>query len=122
MARELTERQKLFLEYLFHPEIKGNAHKAKVQAGYAPEYATSSLVKALKDEILEATRDYLTVNGPKAALTMIGVMDDPTELGVKEKMLAAKDVLDRVGVVKTEKVEITSSGLFILPSKDKEEE
>jgi hypothetical protein len=44
---------------------------------------------------------------------------DPTELGIKEKLNAAKDLLDRAGVVKTEKMEIqASNGIMILPAKD----
>ena len=45
------------------------------------------------------------------------------ELGIKEKLNAAKDLLDRAGIVKTEKVEIqASNGIMILPAKDAEEE
>jgi len=47
------------------------------------------------------------------------VMDSPTDLGNKEKMVAAKDILDRGGFKATDKVEVTSSSpLFILPPKD----
>jgi len=53
---------------------------------------------------------------------MFSVMADPTDLGVKEKMLAAKDILDRAGFTKTDKVEVkTSEPLFILPSKESDE-
>ena len=53
---------------------------------------------------------------------MYSVMADPTDLGVKEKMLAAKDLLDRAGFTKTEKVEVkTSEPVFILPSKDSDD-
>ena len=59
------------------------------------------------------------IPAPKAAFSMANVLDDPTELGIKEKMVAAKDLLDRTGHAKTEKMEVTSStGLFILPPKD----
>ena len=37
-------------------------------------------------------------------------------------MVAAKDLLDRTGYAKTEKMEVTAqSGLFILPPKQEEE-
>jgi hypothetical protein len=50
-------------------------------------------------------------------------MVDPTELGLREKLSAAKDLLDRVGLVKTEKVQVeATNGLMILPPKDKDEE
>lgn len=121
MSRTLTEKQKLFLEYLFHPDNKGSAYKAKIMAGYAPEYATSSIIKSLKDEILEATRDFMVANGPKAALAISSAIDEPDALGIKYKLTAAKDILDRAGIVKTEKMEIATSGLFILPMKEKDE-
>jgi hypothetical protein len=48
-------------------------------------------------------------------------LDDPTQLGIKEKMMAAGQILDRAGVVKTERVNVESSGgLFILPPKQQE--
>jgi hypothetical protein len=53
---------------------------------------------------------------------MFEIMNNPTDLGNKEKMAAAKDVLDRSGFVKTEKVEVSAaSPLFILPQKDNED-
>ena len=48
--------------------------------------------------------------GPKAAVAFGQALIDPTELGVKEKMSAAKEVLDRAGIVKTERVEVQASG------------
>ena len=51
---------------------------------------------------------------------MVGVLDDPTALGAKNSVAAAKEVLDRIGIVKKEKLEISSeegNGIFILPAK-----
>jgi hypothetical protein len=54
---------------------------------------------------------------------MFEVMNNPTDLGNKEKMAAAKDVLDRSGFIKTEKVEVSAANpLFILPQKADEDE
>ena len=53
---------------------------------------------------------------------MYEIMNSPTDLGNKEKMAAAKDILDRSGFAKTDKVEVTSaSPLFILPPKNNED-
>lgn len=117
MARKLTDRQRLFLEYLFHPDVNGNAAQAKLLAGYSENVATSSIVDSLKEEVLEATRNYLVSNGPKAAIKLANVLDNPTAFS-KELLAASKEVLDRIGVVKTEKVEIVSSGVLIAPPKD----
>lgn len=122
MARELSDQQKLFLEVLFTKEVAGNFCKAKELAGYSKTYATSSLLKILEEEVLKATREYISRIAPKAAFSLGNVLDDPTQLGVRDKLAAAKDVLDRVGIVKTEKMEITGNAVFILPPKKTEEE
>lgn len=114
--RKLTEKQELFLFYLFG-DAEGVAYKAKVMAGYSPEYATSLLVKSVEDEILERTKRYLVENGPKAAKAVTGVLDDPAQIGVGYKLQAAKEILDRIGIVRTDKIEATP-GAFILPPKD----
>jgi len=63
------------------------------------------------------------MNAPRAAMAMVGGILDPTELGIKEKMNAAKDLLDRAGLVKTDKIQVESSnGVMILPAKDRVEE
>ncbi len=121
MARALTDQQKLFLEVLFD-QAGGDVVKAKKLAGYHETYPTSSVVKTLQDEIIETTKAFLARSGPKAAHKMVNVLDDPTQLGVKDIMAAAKDILDRVGVVKTEKIDITSNGIFLLPAKRSDED
>jgi hypothetical protein len=50
-------------------------------------------------------------------------MDDPAQIGTKEILASAKDLLDRAGLAKTEKMEIKAAGgLFILPPKEVEVE
>jgi hypothetical protein len=53
---------------------------------------------------------YLAQSAPRAAMAMVGALHDPTELGIKEKMQAAKEVMDRVGIIKSEKVQVESTG------------
>ena len=61
-------------------------------------------------------------NAPRAAMSIVSGMVQPTELGMKDKLTAAKDLLDRVGLVKTEKLQVeASNGLMILPPKDIDE-
>ena len=86
MARALTEKQQRFLEVLFD-EANGDAVAAKKLAGYDPASSTSAIVEALKDEIGEKTRTYFARVAPKAAMSMVGALYDPTELGIKEKMI-----------------------------------
>ena len=122
MARQLTEKQQKFLDVLFD-EAGGDMVVAKKLAGYADTTPTTEIVKGLKEEILEATQMYMARNAPKAALAMTGALYDPTELGIRDKMSAAKELLDRVGLVKTEKMEVkTSGGVMLMPPKATSEE
>ncbi len=120
MARNLTENQQKFLEVLFD-EAGGDVVRAKQLAGYSDKTPTRLIVESLKDEIFDGTKTYMARIGPKAAVAFGQALVDPTELGVKEKMSAAKEVLDRAGIVKTERVEVQASGgLFILPPKEQD--
>lgn len=117
MARNLTEQQQLFLEVLFDG-ANGDVVLAKKMAGYSESTSTSYIVNTLKDEIADATRSYLARIAPKAAISMAGALTDPTSLGLRDKMIAARDILDRTGFAKTEKVDLGSSAIFILPPKN----
>jgi hypothetical protein len=120
MARQLTENQVKFLEVLFD-EAGGDVVKAKKLAGYSDNTPTRLIIDSLKDEIFDGTKTYMARIGPRAAVAFGQALVDPTELGVKEKMAAAKEVLDRAGIVKTERVEVQASGgLFILPPKEQD--
>ena len=117
MARELNERQQKFLEVLFE-DAGGDVVAAKKLAGYSEGTATSYIVRGLKEEILEATQMYMARNAPKAAMAMTGALYDPTELGIRDKMSAAKELLDRTGLIKTEKVQVEASGgVMLMPPK-----
>ena len=119
MTRQLTENQQKFLEVLFD-EAGGDVVAAKRLAGYSENTPTRLIIEALKDEIAEATRSYFARVAPKAAMAMVGALTDPTELGIRDKMSAAKDLLDRAGLGKVDKVDVTSSsgGIFYLPPKE----
>ena len=119
MARNLTENQQKFLEVLFD-EAGGDVVTAKHLAGYSENTPTRLIVEALKDEISEATRTFFSRTAPKAAMAMVQALYDPTELGIKDKMAAAKDLLDRAGLGKVDKVDVTSNGggIFYLPPKE----
>jgi len=119
MARNLTEKQQKFLDVLFD-EAGGDVVQAKKLAGYGEQSSTTAIVESLKDEIGDRTRSYFARTAPKAAMAMVGALYDPTELGIRDKMSAAKDLLDRAGLGKVDRVDVSSSsgGVFILPSKE----
>ena len=117
MARQLTAKQQVFINVLFD-EAAGNVTLAKKIAGYADTTSTSEIVKGLKEEILDATQLFMARNAPQAAVAMAGALMDPTELGIRDKMSAAKDLLDRTGLVKTEKMQVEASGgVMLMPPK-----
>lgn len=120
MARNLTEKQQKFLDVLFD-EANGDVLTAKKLAGYADNNSTTEIVKALKEEIVEVTQLFMARNGPRAAMSLVSGMVDPTELGMKEKLSASKDLLDRIGLAKTDKIQVEApNGLMVLPPKEHE--
>ena len=112
-----TEKQTKFLEVLFN-EARGDLYKAKKLAGYSMQTPIKDIITPLAEEITELTRQYIAVHGPKAMFSIAEVMENPTDLGNKEKLNAAKDFLDRAGLKGAERVEVKAeSPLFILPEK-----
>ena len=116
--RKLTDKQQKFLDVLFD-EARGDTVEAKRLAGYSINNSTTEIIKSIKEEIMEVTKLYMARNAPRAAMSLVDGMVEPTQLGLREKIIASKDLLDRVGLIKTEKVQVeASNGLMILPPKD----
>ena len=122
MARQLTEKQQKLLDVLFE-EAGGDIVAAKKLAGYAETSSTAEIVKGIKEEILDATHMYMARNAPRAAMAMVGGLMDPTELGIRDKMSAAKELLDRTGLVKTEKMQVEAKGgVMLMPAKQAQDD
>jgi|TARA_R110001592_G_scaffold2129_4_gene13122 hypothetical protein len=122
MARALTEKQQKLLAVLFD-EAGGDIITAKKLAGYSDATSSTEILGSLKEEILDATSTYMARNAPKAAMAMVGALYDPTELGIRDKMQAAKELLDRTGLVKTEKVQVEAKGgVMLMPPKQMDED
>ena len=118
MTKTLTPKQEDFLEALLG-EARGNIRAAMDMAGYSKRTKTSEVVGPLKEEITERAGLMLAINAPKAAFGIIDVLDDPSALGARNAISAAREVLDRSGLVKKEQVEVSGNagGIFILPPK-----
>ncbi|UAW59008.1 putative terminase small subunit [Roseobacter phage CRP-212] len=116
--KKLTEKQEAFLEALV-TDAKGNIREAMKMAGYASTTKTAEVVSALREEIIEKASMVLAMNAPKAAFGIVGVLDDPSAMGARNSVAAAREILDRTGLVKKEQVEVKGpeNGLFILPPK-----
>lgn len=121
--KKYTEKQELFLEALMG-EAKGNLREAMRIAGYSDRTKLNEVVGPLKQEIVDRASTVLALNAPKAAFSMLGVLDDPTALGARNQINAAKEVLDRTGLVKKEQVEVRNTGgaMFILPPKQSDDD
>jgi hypothetical protein len=104
-------------------EAGGDVTMAKKLAGYSPNTTNTEITNSLKEEILDVTHSYLARNVPKAAMAMVSALYDPTELGIRDKMAAAKELLDRTGLVKTEKMQVEAKGgVMLMPAKQVQED
>jgi hypothetical protein len=120
--KKYTDKQLLFLDALMS-EAGGNIRKAMDIAGYSKTTKSGEVVKNLREEIIERASLMLAMNAPKAAFGIIGVIDDPSAMGARNSISAAREILDRTGLVKKEQVEVTSQGggMFILPPKSSDD-
>ena len=118
--KSLTDSQEKFLDVLFG-EAKGNPKKAGELAGYS-EHSYPKVLRNLRSEIVSRAENYLATHSAKAASKMVDMLDeDGTTPHANIRLEAAKQILDRIGIAKKEKVDINVralQGLFILPAKD----
>ena len=118
--KSLTNSQEKFLNVLFG-EAKGDPKRAGEIAGYS-EHSYPKVLRNLKQEIVSRAENYLATHSAKAASKMVDMLDeDGTTPHAAIRLEAAKQILDRIGIAKKEKVDINVRalhGLFILPAKD----
>ena len=118
--RSLTNTQEKFLDVLFG-EARGNLKKAGELAGYS-EHSYPKVVRNLKQEIISRAENYLATHSAKAATKMVDMLDeDGTTPHASIRMEAAKQILDRIGIVRKDQIDINMKslhGIFILPAKD----
>ena len=121
-VKKLTEQQNTFLNALFG-EANGIPKKAGEIAGYS-DHSYPKVVKALKNEIIERAEEVMAAYSSKATMGLVRALDeDGSTPGANIRVEAAKQILDRVGLTKKEKVDVnvkSVSGIFILPPKDRE--
>ena len=117
--RNLTEQQQTFLSVLA-TSAKGDINKALNIAGYK-ETSYYNVINSLKDEIVDVATKILAKSAPQASQKLVEILnsDDPIPQ-VNAKLQAAQTLLDRVGVAKRDKLDVThtaTSGIFLLPEK-----
>ena len=118
--RKLTEQQQTFLSVLA-TSAKGDINKALNIAGYK-ETSYYNVINSLKDEIVDVATKILAKSAPQASQKLVEILnsDDPIPQ-VNAKLQAAQTLLDRVGVAKRDKLDVThtaTSGIFLLPEKE----
>ena len=119
--KQLTEKQQKFLDCLI--DTGGDPKKAAELAGYSGNHY--QVVKSLKNEIVDLATDVLAHSAPEAAFKLVDIMKTDRPIPqVANKLHAAQSILDRVGVVKKERLDVNHNvggGVFILPAKVEEQ-
>lgn len=116
----LTHKENKFLDVLFD-EFKGNVKEAMKASGLTGSQHTLS--KRLSKHIKERSAAYLAAHTAKASLSLVSILDDPNQPGLKNTIAAAKEILDRGGVMKDETPVIKEQNfMFILPPIKEEKE
>ena len=122
--KSLTDTQEKFLDALFG-EAQGNPKRAGELAGYS-EHSYPKVLRNLKDEIVKRAENYLAIHSAKAATKMVNMLEeDGTTPHASIRMEAAKQILDRIGLVKKDQLDVNMNlkhGMFILPAKEEVEE
>ena len=122
--KNLTDTQEKFLDALFG-EAQGNPRRAGELAGYS-EHSYPKVLRNLKDEIVKRAENYLAIHSAKAATKMVNMLEeDGTTPHASIRMEAAKQILDRIGLVKKDQLDVNMNvkhGIFILPAKNEPEE
>jgi len=122
-SKTLTEKQEKFLDCLL--VTNGDLKQAAELAGYS-NGSHYQLVKALKTEIIDFATDVLANSAPEAAFKLVEIMKTNKPMPqIQNKLQAAQAILDRVGVVKKERLDVNhnvTGGVFILPAKAIEKE
>ena len=117
--RKLTEKQEKFLDVL-GGEAKGDLRKSLVLAGYE-DSCYYAVIRALKEQIVDVANTILAHSAPKAAQSLVDVLESDKPIPqANVKLQAAQTLLDRVGVSKNEHLNVNhkvTGGIFLLPDK-----
>lgn len=117
MRKELTPEHQAFIDALL--AHKGVVSAAAKECGFSEQYGYV-LMKTLREDIIAAAEHVLALHTPKAVFALIDGVDGKLEMGANNVIESAKQILDRAGLVKKDKVEVTgpAGGIFILPVKE----
>jgi len=119
--RKYTEKQQSFLDAMYDSKT-GDVRQAMLVAGYEASSPVMFLIQSLSSELIEIATHTLAMNAPRAANKIVDIMvsNEPIPQ-VNQKLQAAQTLLDRVGVVKEQKMNVehnVSGGIFVIPAKE----
>ena len=113
-----NEQQAIFFEVLLET---GSVVKASEVAGYANPSYGYKLARKMRKDILDRIETELAVSGPKAAKILVGALEADNEVS-SSQMMASNQILDRIGIVKKNQIEVTAkiehNVTVFLPEKD----
>ena len=119
--RKYTEKQQSFLDAMYDSKT-GDVRQAMTGAGYDSSAPSTFLLQSLSSELIEIATHTLAKNAPRAANKIVDIMTSDMPIPqVNQKLQAAQTLLDRVGVVKEQKMNVehnVSGGIFIIPAKE----
>ncbi|MBT5235463.1 MAG: hypothetical protein HOM18_09225 [Candidatus Marinimicrobia bacterium] len=119
--RKYTEKQQSFLDAMYDSKT-GDVRQAMTVAGYDSSAPSTFLLQSLSSELIEIATHTLAKNAPRAANKIVDIMTSDMPIPqVNQKLQAAQTLLDRVGVVKEQKMNVehnVSGGIFIIPAKE----
>ncbi len=121
MKEPQNQQQKDFIDlYVSGVSVKD----ACAEVGYMHVNVCYEILRKYKDYVLDCMAHQLMLAGPTAIVKMKDMLEEGAVApGANTRMEAAKQILDRIGLIKKEKIEIeaTQGGIFILPSKKEED-
>jgi hypothetical protein len=116
----LTQQEQMFIDLLFDGQQMRHPDEAKQMAGYPANYPVLSIIKKVKDELINKYNDYLALYAPKGLAALMDVLANSETPGAKVKLAAAMELLDRAGVNKkqnNEQITQQPNFIFYLPNK-----
>lgn len=116
-SKHNTEQQNAFLAALV--ETKGNIREAIKLAGYPDRTPTRAVVEPLREQIIDLAKNLMAANAVKASLGMVDAIDSPDRVGTSNKIKAAAEILDRIGLGKEDKsvAQAPAAAVIFLPPK-----
>jgi hypothetical protein len=120
---ELTDLQRSFYDAFFSEECGMNKYKAREMSLYSNKTMMHHILRGkLSEAMIENAYNMLASEAPQSVLKLTDIRDEKLAGPSASNALAAcREILDRAGVVKNERMEIKQeirNAIVLLPAKD----